>query len=146
MGFGGGGARSRGALDRSRRENRGHRQTRGPLRPAALPLADRATRAWMPGPERAAAARTRAVARAPSCSPVDRGHRLGAGGSEGEAVRRGGDGGEEDDDPNPAVGLGWAWMLWGFGYIYWKKDRQNSLFISKGLWIQFSTVPNFDMA
>lgn len=49
----------------------GHRQTRGPVRPTAVPWADGATSAVMPGPEQAAAAaRPRVAARAPSCSPV----------------------------------------------------------------------------
>lgn len=114
------------------------------------------TRAWMPGPQRAAGARTRAVDSAPSCSPVDLGHRLEDGGSEGEAVvRRGGDGvgsweGEERRTmtlipPMVWAGLGWAWMFLGFGFIGKKGSASHYFFFQKKRFVD-PVFLNFDMA
>jgi len=124
----------RGALDRSRREDRGpgsetDPRGRGGLLPCPLTVRRARGCRGRSGRQQHVHACTELLARGPW--PPAGGWRMRGRGGAARRDRRRGE--EDDDDPNPAVGLGWAWMLLGFGYIYWKKDRQNSLFISKGL-------------
>lgn len=100
----------RGALDRSRREDRGP-ESQTDLRTAAAYCRALSGRCDARADAGAGADGSSVSTRAPSCSPVDRGHRLEAGGS--EAVRRAGDGvgswgGEERRTMTLIPPMGWA--------------------------------------